>query len=82
MLYMFKVTYHWPKGILGRGGGGGGGGGGASKHKLKDTNFIFSMTSVTILSIFHRHAQNDDRKVLGMKSTSILNVLAILLFEN
>ena len=41
----------------------GGGGGGASKIKLKDANFIFSMTNVTMLSIFRMHAQKGYRKV-------------------
>ena len=71
------------KGHLGsRGGGGGGGGGGASKNKLKDASFIFSMTNVTLLSIFRTHAQKEYRKVLEMKGTYILNILAFLLFEN
>ena len=57
-------------------------GGKASKNKLKDASFIFSMTNVTILSIFRTHAQKDNRKVLEMKGTYILNILALLLFEN
>ena len=40
------------------------------------------MTNVTILSIFRMHAQKENRKVLEMKNTSILNILALLLFEN
>ena len=40
------------------------------------------MTNVTVLSIFRTYAQMEYRKVLEMKSTSILNILAILLFEN
>ena len=69
------------KGHLGsRGGGGGGGGGEASKNKLKDASFIFSMTNVTILSIFRTHAQKEYRKVLKMKGTYILNILALLRF--
>ena len=47
--------YYCPKGILGLGGGG------ASKNKLKDASFIFSMTNVTILSIFRTHAQKEYR---------------------
>ena len=74
MLYMFIETYHCPKGILGLGGR-------ASKIKLKDTSFIFSMTNATILSIFRDHAQKEYRKALEM-STSIFNILALLLFEN
>ena len=77
MLYIFIVTFNSPKGILGLGGGGG-----ASKNKLKDASFIFSMTNVTILSIFRTHAQKVYRKVLEMKCTYILNILALLLFEN
>ena len=61
---------------------GGGGGGEASKNKLKDASFIFSMTNVTILSIFQTHAQKEYRKVLEMKGTYILNILALLLFGN
>ena len=40
------------------------------------------MTKVTILSIFRTHAQKEYRKVLEMTGTSILNILALLLFEN
>ena len=40
------------------------------------------MTNVTILSIVRTHAQKENRKVLEMKYTSILNILALLLFEN
>ena len=57
-------------------------GGKASKNKLKHTNFIFPMTNVTVLSVFRTHAQMEYRKVLEMKSTSILNILALLLLEN
>ena len=76
MLYICIATFNCPKGILGLGGGG------ASKNKLKDASFIFSMTNVTILSIFRTHAQKKYRKVLEMKGTYILNILALLLFEN
>ena len=38
-----KTPFYCPKGILGLGGGGE-----ASKNKLKDASFIFSMTNVTI----------------------------------
>ena len=77
MLYIYIATFYCPKGILGLGGGG------ASKNKLKDASFIFSMTNVTtILSIFRTHAQKEYRKVLEMKGTYILNILALLLFEN
>ena len=75
MLYICIATFNCPKGILGLGGK-------ASKNKLKDASFIFSMTNVTILSIFCTHAQKEYRKVLEMKGTYILNILALLLFEN
>ena len=44
--------------------------------------FIFPMTNVTAQSVFCTHVQNEYRKGLEMKSTSILNILARLLFEN
>ena len=74
MLYICIETFSCPKDILGLGG----------KHlkKLKDAGFIFSMTNVTILSIFRTHAQKEYRKVLEMKGTHILKILALLLFEN
>ena len=74
MLYICIATFNCPKGILGLGGGE------ASKNKLKDASFIFSITNVTILSIFRTHAQKEYRKVLEMKGTYILNILALLLF--
>ena len=77
MLYICIATLNCPKGILGLGGGGK-----ASKNKLKDASFIFSMTNVIILSIFRTHAQKEYRKVLEIKGTYILNILALLLFEN
>ena len=55
-------------------------GGKASKNKLKDTNFIFLMTNGTILGVFRMHAQKEYGNVLEMKSTPILNILALLLF--
>ena len=61
------------KGILGLGGK-------ASKNKLKDTNFVFLMTNDTILGVFRTHAQKEYCNVLEMKSTPILNILALLLF--
>ena len=76
MLYICIATFNCPKGILGLGGGK------ASKNKLKDASFIFLMTNVTILSIFRTHAQKEYRKVLEMKGTYILNILALSLFEN
>ena len=59
-----------------------GGGGEASKNKLKDTSFIFSMTNITSLSIFRTHAQKEYCKVLKTKGIYILNNLVLLLFEN
>ena len=79
MLYICIAPFNCPKGILGLGGGGGGK---ASKNKLKDASFIFSMTNVTILSIFRTHAQKEYHKLSKMKGTYILNILALLLFEN
>ena len=38
------------------------------------------MTNVTILGVFHTHAQKEYSKVLEMKSTYILNILALLFF--
>ena len=67
------ATCRCPKGILGIGGK-------ASKNKLKDTSFIFPMTNVTILGVFGTHAQKEYGKILEMKSTPILNILALLLF--
>ena len=78
MLYICIATFNCPKGIFGLGGGGGK----ASRNKLKDASFIFSMTNVTILSIFCTHVQKDYCKVFEMKGTYILNILALLLFEN
>ena len=70
MLYICIATFNCLKGILGLGGK-------ASKNKLKDASFIF-----TILSIFRTHAQKDYRNFLEMKSTYILNILELLIFEN
>ena len=52
----------------------------ASKNKLKDTSFIFPMTNVTILGVFRTHTQKEYGKIWEMKSTPILNILALLLF--
>ena len=38
------------------------------------------MTNVTLLSVFRTHAQKEYGKVLEMKSTYILNILALLFF--
>ena len=75
MLYICIATFNFPKDILGLGGK-------ASKYKLKDASFIFSMANVTNLSIFRTHAQKEYRKVSKGKGTYILNILALLLFEN
>ena len=55
-------------------------GGGAYKNKLKDTSFIFTMTNITILSLFRTHAQKKYCKVLETKGIYILNNLVLLLF--
>ena len=68
-------TFNCPKGILGLGGK-------ASKNKLKDASFIFSMTNVTISCIFCTHAHKEYCKLFEMKGIYILNVLALLIFEN
>ena len=75
MLYICIATFNCPKGILGLGVK-------ASINKLKDASFIFSMTNVTILSIFRTHAQKEHRKFLEMKDTYILDILEVLLFAN
>ena len=74
MLYIYIMTFNCPKGILGLGGK-------ASKYKLKDTSFIFSMTNITILSIFRTHAQKEYCNVLETKGIYILNNLVLLLFK-
>ena len=74
VLYICIATFNCPKGILGLGGE-------ASKNKLKDASFIFSMAHVTILSIFRTHAQKEYRKVSKRKGTYILNILALLLLK-
>ena len=51
-------------------------GGKASTNKLKDSNFNFLMTNTTI---FRMHAQVEYLKFLELKSTSIFNILALLL---
>ena len=75
MMYIYIGKFHYPKGILGLGGK-------ASLNKMKDVSFIFSMANVTILSIFRTRAQKEYRKVLEMKGTYVLNILARLHFEN
>ena len=69
------MTFNCPKGILGLGGK-------VSKNKLKDTSFIFSMTNITLWSIFRTHAQKENYKVLETKGIYILSYLVLLLFEN
>ena len=56
MLFIYLATFNCPKDIVGLGGK-------ASKIKLKDASFIFSMANVTILNIFRTHAQKEYRKV-------------------
>ena len=79
MLYICIATFNCPKDILGLGGGGGGE---AYKNKLKDASFIFSMTNVTISSVFRTHAQKEYCKKIEMKGIYILIILVLLLFEN
>ena len=79
MLYIYIMTSNCQKGILGLGGGGGEE---SILNKLKDTSFIFSMTKITILSIFRTHARKEYCKVLETKGIYILNHLVLLLFEN
>ena len=76
MLYIYIMTFNCPKGFWGLGGGGG------SKNNLKDDNFSFSKTNITISSIFRTHAQKEYSKVLETKGIYILNKLVLLLFEN
>ena len=38
------------------------------------------MTNVTILGVFHTHAHKEYGKVWEMKSFSVFNILALLLF--
>ena len=59
-----------------------GGGGKHLKAKLIYTSFIIPMTDDLILSIFRTNAQNVYHKVQEMTSIFILNILALLLFEN
>ena len=40
------------------------------------------MTNITILGVLRTHAQKEYSKVLEMKSTYILNILALLFFLN
>ena len=46
-----------------------------------DTSFIFPMTNVTILGVFRTHAQKEYGKVWEMKSSPILNILALYFFK-
>ena len=59
-----------------------GGGGVGEANKLKDTRFIFSMTNVTISSVFRTNAQKEYDKVWEIKRIPITRILAILLFQN
>ena len=74
MLYNYIMTFNCPKIILGLGGGE------ASKNKLKDTSFIFSMTNITILSTFRTHAQKEYCNFLETKVVNILNNLVLFYF--
>ena len=46
-------------------------------HSLYCTSFTFPMTNVTILGVFYTHAQKEYGNVLEIKSTYILNILAL-----
>ena len=70
MLYMFIAAIHCQKGIRGLREGE------VSKTKLKDTSFIYLLSNVTTTNFVRMPF------ILEMKSTSILNILALLLFEN
>ena len=59
-----------------------GGGGEASNKQTERHQFHCSNDKDTFLSIFHTHVQKEYHKVLELKSTSILNILELLLFEN
>ena len=76
MLYIYIATFNCPKSILGLGGGG------ASKIKLKDLNFLFAMTNVSILRIFRAHARKEYRKIEKMKGTYIHNIFCTFTFGN
>ena len=49
-------------------------------HSLYSTSFTFPMTNVTILGVFCTHAQKEYGNVLEIKSTYILNILALFCF--
>ena len=73
MLFMFIATYHSPTGILGLEGEG----------HLKQTEryqFRLSRDKRHNFKYFRTHAQKKYREVKESKSTSILNILALLLF--
>ena len=55
-------------------------GGEASNNNVKYNSFIFPLTNVTSLGVFRTHAQKEYGKVWEMKSTHILNILALIHF--
>ena len=71
MLYIYIMTFNCLKGILGLG-----------VESIEKQTITFSMTNITILSIFRTHAQKEYCKVLETKGIYILNNLVLLLFEN
>ena len=75
MLYIYIATFNCHKGILDLGGK-------ASKIKLKDLNFLFSMTNVSILSIFRAHARKEYRKIEKLKGTYIRYIFCTFTFGN
>ena len=48
---------------------------------MKDTCCISPMTNVTILGVFRTRAQKEYVKVLEMKSSYFLDILALLFFK-
>ena len=52
----------------------------AQGQQRSDAGEARSITNVTILGVFRTHAQKEYGKVLKMKSTYILNILALLFF--
>ena len=77
-----RVVYLYNDVQLSKGHLGSRGGGGKHLKKLKDTSLNFSMTNITLLSIFRTHAQKEYCKVLETKGIYIHNNLVLLLFEN
>ena len=77
MLHVYIATFHCPNGILSQGGG---------RSIFKQTGrhkFQLSYDKRHAFScIFCSHAHKEDIKLLDLRSSSILNISALLLFEN